>query len=68
MIQSQIWSFMSWEPEEQHKVPLSAGACDGCIKNGMVGQTFLPDVLRDVLVLWVEKGQIFLGPSTADVL
>lgn len=37
-------------------------------ENGIAGQTFLPDLLWDVRVLWMEKGQLFLRPSTTDVL
>lgn len=37
-------------------------------KNGIAGQTFLPDLLWDVRVLWMEKGQLFLRPSNTDVL
>lgn len=54
--------------ETAQKIPLSTGTCGGCIKTGIVGQTFLLDLLWDVFVLWMENRQLFLGPATTDVL
>lgn len=50
------------------KIPLSTGAVMDAPKTGIVGQTLLPDLLWDVLVLGMEKGQLFLAPSATDVL